>query len=302
MASRSGSALSPSPATRPLTVTSPCSISSSALRREATPARARIFWMRSSLMAFPSPGEASRRLRLPLLQLRHLAQEGLLAVLAGDGLLAASRVDPRHLGEPGHLAGVAGAEALLELLERRQVLQAVEAEVDQELPRGAVEEGLAHHLLAAHDAYHPPLEQGLEHPGRANAAQLLDLGAGDRLAVGDEGGGLQRRHREFVPPRDVEEAAQPAYHLRAGRQAHAAGHVLHHHAPPLLPREAGEHRLQRLGRLLALLLVEQLQELGPRHRLGGDEEDRLQSRLHFTPLGHTPIASRSTSPSSRVVR
>src|SRR3954449_8858953 len=47
-------------------------------------------------------------------------------------------------------------------------------------------------------------------------------------------------------------------------------------------------------------LVEQLQQLGPRYRLGGDEEDRLQSRLHFTPLGHTPIASRSTSPKSRV--
>src|SRR5947208_8010790 len=102
MASRSGSALSPSPATLPLTVTSPCSISSSALRREATPARDRIFWMRSSLMGLPSlAADAASRLGLPLFQLRHLAQEGLLLVLAGRGLHLADCRDPRQLGEPG---------------------------------------------------------------------------------------------------------------------------------------------------------------------------------------------------------
>src|SRR5262245_892874 len=56
MASRSGSAFSPSAATRPLTVTSPSRISSSALRREAIPARARIFCRRSSLTAPHLPG------------------------------------------------------------------------------------------------------------------------------------------------------------------------------------------------------------------------------------------------------
>src|SRR6185312_13752816 len=37
---------------------------------------------------------------------------------------------------------------LLELLQRRQVAQAAEPELHQELARGAVEDGLAHHFLA----------------------------------------------------------------------------------------------------------------------------------------------------------
>src|SRR5688500_7964993 len=79
MASRSGSALSPSPATRPLTVTKPCSMSSSALRREAMPARARIFCSLSSiafLIGFRGIGGLGS-----LFELRHLAQEDLFAVV-----------------------------------------------------------------------------------------------------------------------------------------------------------------------------------------------------------------------------
>src|SRR6476661_3420323 len=196
MASVSGFALSPSPATSPLTVTCPASIISSALRREAMPALARIFWSRSSLMGLG--------LFLPLFQVGDLPQVPFLAVLSPGLDLVEARRQSAHLDGARHGAGVAGAEGLLELLERRQVFEAVEPEVDEELPRRAVEEGLADHLLAADDAHQPPLEQGLEHPRRADAAQLLDLGAGHRLPVGDDRQGLQRRHRELVPARDVE--------------------------------------------------------------------------------------------------
>src|SRR5947209_1406448 len=123
MASRSGSAFSPSPATLPLMVTRPSWISSSALRREvATPARARIFCRRSSLMGSPpvSLRLLHRQSVLPLFELGHLAQEQLLAVgvrgVQGRLVLGSAG----QLGEARHGRGVAAAEGLLELLQGRQ--------------------------------------------------------------------------------------------------------------------------------------------------------------------------------------
>src|SRR5436305_5223757 len=151
MASRSGSAFSPTSATLPLMVTRPSWISSSALRREvATPARARIFCRRSSLMG--SPPVALRLLHrqsvLLLLHLGHLAQEPLLAVGVRGVHGRLVQGPSRQLGEPRHGRRVAAAEGLLELLQGRQVPQTVEPDVHRELSGGAVEERLAHHLLA----------------------------------------------------------------------------------------------------------------------------------------------------------
>src|SRR5436853_534100 len=81
--------------------------------------------------------------------------------------------------------------------EGTQVLETVEPEVDQELPGGAIEERLAHHLLAAGDAHHAALQECLHHARGTDAAQLLDLGAGDGLPVGDDGQRLQRRHGQL---------------------------------------------------------------------------------------------------------
>src|SRR5206468_844312 len=105
-----------------------------------------------------------------LFERRSLDEDLLLAVAeAGEQLARAPR---RPLGE--------AAEGLLEVLERRQVLQALQAEVDEELARRGIEEGLADDLLAAGDPHQPALEEGLEHPGGRDAAQLLDLRPGDR--------------------------------------------------------------------------------------------------------------------------
>ncbi len=193
-------------------------------------------------------------------------------------------------------------EHLLELLERGQVLQAVEPEANQELARGAVEERLPHHLLAPGDADQAVIEQRLEHARGRDAAQLLDLGPGDRLAIGDDGERLERRHRQLGAAGDLEELAQVALERGPRHQAHAARREVRDQALRRAARIARDHRLQRRLDRLALVVGEQrVQPLG-RHRLGGDEQDRLDSRFELLARGHRWIASRSSGASSRVVR
>src|SRR5579864_286825 len=137
--SRSRSALSPIAAGWPLTVTRPSRISSSALRREAMPARARIFCSRSSLIrpalgvVMPGPWTqaegAPPRARSPL----HLGR-GRRRLLLADRILAVFRRlpigrglrarDPLRL--PGGLAALPileGCRRLLALLELRRLAQ-----------------------------------------------------------------------------------------------------------------------------------------------------------------------------------
>src|ERR1700724_782098 len=105
--SRSRSALSPIPAGWPLTVTRPSRISSSALRREAMPARARIFCSRCSLIARPwLPVENETLLALSPL---HLGRCGRRSLLLAHRLLVVFRRLPigRGLGagDPLRLPG-----------------------------------------------------------------------------------------------------------------------------------------------------------------------------------------------------
>ena len=69
-----------------------------------------------------------------------------------------------------------------------------------------------------------------------------------------------------------------------------------------LGRVARQHRLDRLPGLLALALVEDLEQPAARHRVPRHEQDGFDRRLHLRPVGHPPIASSSSTPSSRVVR
>src|SRR5215470_9707548 len=107
------SALLPSVVTAaPFTVTRPATINSSALRRLTTPACDRIFWRRSSAIA-----------RGPLV--------GGWLVCGAIGL---------HQLHPAEL---------LELLERRQISQALQPELGQEFFGRLVQNGSADHVLAA---------------------------------------------------------------------------------------------------------------------------------------------------------
>ena len=74
-----------------------------------------------------------------------------------------------------------------------EFLQSLQAEMLEEKQGGAVEAGSAGGVgLAAH-LDQLALDEGLHDAVDGDAANLLHLRAGDRLAVGDDGQGLERR-------------------------------------------------------------------------------------------------------------
>ena len=77
--------------------------------------------------------------------------------------------------------------------------------------------------------HQPAFEQGLEHAARIDAAQLLDFGTRDRLAVGDDRERLQQRTAE---PRRLggEQLAHVERVLLGRAQLVAARDLFEHHA------------------------------------------------------------------------
>src|SRR5690606_443317 len=75
-------------------------------------------------------------------------------------------------------------QTVLQLGERRQVLEPLQAEVIEELPRRAEHLGLARHIAVADDAHPSPLLQRTDDVRtHGDAAHLLDLAPRDRLSV-----------------------------------------------------------------------------------------------------------------------
>src|SRR4051794_21276767 len=83
-----------------------------------------------------------------------------------------------------------------ELLGLREVLDAAQAEGLQELLGGAVKDGPAQRIVAAGDADEALFHEEPQRLGAVDAADRLDLGAHDRLPVGDDGQRLARRRGE----------------------------------------------------------------------------------------------------------
>src|SRR6266513_2452674 len=157
-----GSARSPSLAVRPATDTRPASIQDSISRREPYPAAARSFCSR-----WPRCG---------------------LAVGSGGGFF--------RLGIGGSLPGV-GHRRTLELngfgdfLKRRQLLQGAQPEIVEKLARGGVKRRPARGLALAHGVDPAAVLQRLDDlAGNRHAADVLDIAAGHRLAVSDDGEGF----------------------------------------------------------------------------------------------------------------
>ena len=184
--------------TAPFTVTRPSRMILSAWRREATPAWDRIFWSRSS--AISPPLRRAGRLRVSAgLRL------GLRAGASARGSAAVGRSLPALSAAPLS-AGLSGARLrrparhaadLLELLQRRQLAQILEAELDQEFLGGLVQDRLADDVLAAGFGDQLTVQQRLQHAGALHAADFHDLGRGDRLLVGDHRQGLQGGSESF---------------------------------------------------------------------------------------------------------
>ena len=91
---------------------------------------------------------------------------------------------------------------------------------------GAVGHRPAHHLGAPDLLDQSALDQRLHHAIHAHAAHLLDLGARDRLAIGDDGERLQRRlgearRAEFV----ADQRLEPGGVFRLGDELPRARHA-----------------------------------------------------------------------------
>ena len=103
----------------------------------------------------------------------------------------------------------------LEVVDAGEVAAAFQAEMGEEGGGGGIGEGAAGHLAAAGGADPASLHQHVQRaPGDLHAPDRLDLGAADRLVIGDDGERLDRRARQ--PPRLVALPAQDVGEVGGG--------------------------------------------------------------------------------------
>ena len=132
-------------------------------------------------------------------------------------------------------------------------------------------------VLLPEDLDQPALEQRLHHRAGVHPAHVLDLRAGDRLPVGDDGQRLERgtgqplRLHPEEPPHEL-----PA--VGVGPELPAAGHLGEDDAADPVSVNTAElpERLLQPGPVDAGRLV----QLVERDRLVGHEEERLDHRPH----------------------
>src|SRR5438094_416132 len=185
--SRHGSMRVPSVVTaRPFTSTRPAWIKRSASRREATPAEAMNFCRRT-----PAPPSGVVPVVFALVLVLGLVIDLLVVIVLAVSLRFLER---SGRGRSGQRRGQAA-----KLLRTRQVLERVQTEVGEKIAGGAVEQRLAHHLLAAQHADELLLEQAVEDGAGVGPANGLNLRRRDRLAVGHDGQGLQGGRRQAAP-------------------------------------------------------------------------------------------------------
>src|SRR5688572_14028438 len=207
-----GATFWPMAARSPLTVMRPSRISASIARREATPAEARTFWMRSgtplgAALAAPAPGFLVDR-------------RGLVRFISG---LRDRRRCRRARAEPQQRGLELGR--VLDFRQRGQLVERLQVEIVEELRRGAEQRRAPRHFLDADLAHPAALDQRLDDVRRQRyAADLLDLAARDRLAIADQRQGLEQRAREARRPL-LPELADPPGVVGAHLQAVAAGHL-----------------------------------------------------------------------------
>ena len=176
-----------------------------------------------------------------------------------------------------HPAALLGQLAVL--AQGRQLAQVVQAEEVEELLGRAVEQRPTDLLALAQDAHQAAVEEQLERRARVDATDLIDLGARDGLAVGDDRQGLELGARQ--PHRSPgDELLHPRRERRVRAQRVAAGDRRHHDAG------VGVRRDQRVERGLDARGVADPRELAQTRdgeRAIGGEQERLDERAE--PLG-----------------
>src|SRR5438270_4936342 len=101
-----------------------------------------------------------------------------------------------RIGDSLEQSRVRLARELLELFHAGQFAHVVESEAQQEYLGGLIEDRTADDVFATGGGDELAIDERAEDAGCVDAADLADLGRGDRLLVGDDGEGFQRRQRE----------------------------------------------------------------------------------------------------------
>lgn len=83
-----------------------------------------------------------------------------------------------------------------ELVRARQLAKVAERELLEKSGRGAVKKRASHPFAASNDLDQLTLVQRLEHLAAPNAADVLDLGTSDWLAIGNDGQSFEGRRRK----------------------------------------------------------------------------------------------------------
>jgi hypothetical protein len=121
-----------------------------------------------------------------------------IELYVGEGDIAAAlrSLTERYEGHGIELVERVEKAGRLEVVDARQVAARSEAEVGQELRRGRIKQGPARRFPAAGGPDPACLHQHVERaPRDLDAADRLDLGAADRLVIGDDRQRLGRRAR-----------------------------------------------------------------------------------------------------------
>ena len=110
------------------------------------------------------------------------------------------------------------------LAQGRKLIEAGQSEMLQELESGAIDDGPAGLVQPALLLDHAPVDQGAQDAVGIDAAHRFNVGAGHRLAIGDDGQGFQRGRRQL------------AGELQAEKAPHIVGGLWrsdHLHLPPM---------------------------------------------------------------------
>src|SRR5688572_5542081 len=254
----------PGTAGLPLTVMRPAAIQASTWRGDATPRADRTFWMRSRM------GSPARRGR---------AASARGVGVVGGRLACGRRLHRHRLVE---LELDADVVHVAKRGKRRQLIEAAQAEVVEEIPRGAEKLRMAGHFPVPDDADPAALRERADDVRvDRHAAHVLDLAARDRLPVRDERERLQQRARVARGPL-LPEPREARGKFLAHLQPEPARHFDElHGAPVAVVRERGKRLADLLG-FGPLELFEEPAQLLDAERLAVSQQSRLDDALELS--------------------
>ena len=172
-----------------------------------------------------------------------------------------------------------------QLCQSRQLIQALQIKVVEEFAGRGVHCRFARDIAVTDDAYPATLQQGFHDAGAdRNTTNVFDVGAGDRLTIGNQRQSLQQgagvaRCALFPQARD------PVGNLFACLEAVALAHLLQFDTTSFALLLQGVEHLQHFTLLRTFLFIEQLQQAIHVERFAGGKKRRLNNIFQILCIG-----------------